>query len=88
MENVPCPMRDTEHCPIYLQEGECYEDKHHIYWPSSEYTSRAEKQFRVLGSNIIQMCRFIHNTVHAVSPPPEMPSPAEMKAEVKKALKG
>jgi hypothetical protein len=84
MEKVPCPMRNTEHCPIFLQEGECYEDKHHVYWPSNEYTTRTEKQFRLLGSKTIEMCRFLHNTLHAIALPPEHPTVAEMRREINK----
>lgn len=83
-KHVPCPMRNTEACPIYLQEGECYEDDHHQYWPSNEYTSRTEKQFRTLGSHVVRMCRFIHNTLHAVTLPPEKPTVAEMKRAINK----
>lgn len=80
--HVPCPMRNTEACPIYLLEGECYEDDHHKYWPSNEYKTRTEKQFRTLGSNVIRMCRFIHNTLHATTLPPEHPTVREMKSAI------
>ena len=79
MERVPCPAENTPVCPIFQQEGECYEDKHHKYWPSDEYTSRVEKQFRQLEVNKVTICRWLHNTIHAVALPPEQPTVAEMR---------
>lgn len=82
MEGVPCPARDTEACPIFQHEGECYEDKHHIYWPSSEYTSRVEKQFRQLEVNKVMVCRWIHNHLHGITLPPARPTAAEMRKAI------
>lgn len=78
-ERVPCPAEGTEFCPIFVQEGECFEDKHHKYWPSHDYTSRTEKEFRQLEVNKVTICRWLHNTIHAVALPPEHPTNAEMR---------
>lgn len=83
MERVPCPAANTTVCPIYQQEGECYEDRHHIYWPSSEYSTRTEKEFRQLEVNKITICRWLHNTIHAVVLPPEHPSVPEMRRTIR-----
>lgn len=82
MQNLPCPARNTEICPIFQQEGECYEDQHHVYWPANEYTTRTEKQFRQLQVNKIAACRWLHNTIHAVVLPPEHPSVPEMRKAI------
>lgn len=83
MERVPCPARDTPACPIFAQEGECYEDKHHKYWPAPEYRSKIEKEFRQLEINKLTICRWLHNTIHAVALPPEHPTAAEMKKVIR-----
>jgi hypothetical protein len=66
MERVPCQFEDTELCPVYQQEGECYEDRHHLYYPANEYKTPIEKRFRRLGVNVVEMCRALHNVEHAV----------------------
>lgn len=82
MENVPCPMANTENCPIFIQEGECYEDTHHIYWPSPDYASRIEKEFRQLEVNKVTVCRWIHNHLHSITLPPEHPTITEMRRKI------
>jgi hypothetical protein len=82
MERVPCPAANTPVCPIYQQEGECFEDRHHKYWPSDEYSSRTEKQFRQLEVNKVDICRWLHNTIHAVALPPEHPTVAVMRKAI------
>lgn len=81
-EVIPCPFANTEQCPIYELEGECYEDKHHLYWPSSEYTTSLEKRFRRLGENVVTICRYLHNTEHALTDKPEKPSVPVMREAV------
>ena len=85
MERVPCQAANTEACPIFQQEGECYEDRHHKYWPSPDYSSRTEKQFRQLEVNKITICRWLHNTIHAVVLPPEHPSAIQMRKAINEA---
>lgn len=65
-EDVPCPFLNTDQCPVYLQEGECYQDVHHLWYPANEYKTKIEKTFRRLGSQTVQMCRYLHNTEHAI----------------------
>lgn len=65
-EDVPCPIANTPACPVYGQEGECYEDTHHLWYPASEYKTKVEKQFRRLGSQTIEICRNLHNIEHVV----------------------
>lgn len=82
MEREPCPPNMQERCPVFYQEGECYEDKHHKYWPAPEYRTKNEKKFRELEVNKIIICRWLHNTIHAVALPPEMPTPVQMKRAI------
>lgn len=75
---IPCPPEMRERCPIFELEGECYEDKHHLYWPSSDYNGRVDKEFRQLEVNKMDICRWLHNTLHAVALPPEKPTRSVM----------
>lgn len=79
MEGVPCPPDMQERCPIFIQEGECYVDKHHLYWPSTDYRGRVEKEFRQLEVHKVDICRWLHNTIHAIALPPEKPTRKEMR---------
>lgn len=79
IERIPCQDKIKDNCPIYELEGECYEDKHHIYWPASDYSGRIDKQFRQLEVNKVVICRWLHNTIHTVALPPEHPTATEMR---------
>lgn len=79
METIPCPAAGTPDCPVYEQEGECYTDIHHRYWPSSKYKSRVEKEFRQLEVNKVDICRWLHNTIHATEGPPVHPTVEAMR---------
>ena len=67
-----------ENCPVFELEGECYEDRHHVYWPASQYGTRVERQFRQLDENKVLICRWIHNTIHGVALPPQKPTRNKM----------
>jgi len=84
MEREPCPPDMQARCPVFYQEGECYEDKHHRYWPAPDYRTKNEKEFRELEVNKIIICRWLHNTLHARALPPAKPEVSFMK----KAIKG
>lgn len=73
MDRIPCTR--WEDCPV----RECpTTDRHHEYYPKSDYTTTVESMFRNLGSNIVQICRREHNEIHATQEPPEKPSTVEM----------
>lgn len=56
----------------------CFEDRHHEFWPKSDYETRVEKVFRSLACNIVSICRAEHEELHATSDPPEKPSQDSM----------
>ena len=73
------PCADAHDCP-YLNTG-CHEDIHHEYWPRSDYlSSSTEKQF--WKANKIQVCRRLHEYIHAHMNPPTKPSHEEMRANL------
>lgn len=83
MEREPCPPDMQNHCPVFYQEGECYEDRHHKYWPAPDYRTRNERAFRELEVNKIMVCRWLHNTIHALALPPEKPEVSFMNKAIK-----
>lgn len=65
MERIPCNKNSQDHCPVFGQEGACYEDIHHKYWPRRDYRTQVERQFRSLDINKVKICRAMHNEIHA-----------------------
>lgn len=83
MERVPCdPNRE---CRIRDTIG-CFEDIDHEYWPSRQYRTPLEKEFRELPENKRQICRDLHNERHATESPPEKPSRREMISAVQQSM--
>lgn len=78
----PCPPEILQNCPVARLEGACYEDRHHVYWPASDYNGNIEKDFRQLEVNKVVVCRWLHNTVHALALPPEKPSLLVMQRSI------
>ena len=83
-ERFPCPADTIGHCPVFETEGECYEDRHHEYWPRSEYTTKVEREFRGLEVNQIVICRALHNGIHARRRRSEKPPRKEMLRAIQK----
>lgn len=77
-EHAPCPAESLGQCPVFEAEGECYEDTHHEYWPRSEYRTKVEREFRGLEVNQIEICRWLHNQIHAERRRSGKPSRKEM----------
>lgn len=73
METVPCAFAGTEACSVFLREGACREDRHHLYHPKADYAPGVESRFRNLGENVVRICRNLHNIEHAVFAPPDKP---------------
>lgn len=86
MEQVSCnadiPCR-------YRELGQCREDIHHKYWPSSNFRTRIEKQFRQLPENKEITCRERHDQIHATESEPIKPSrDAMLRAIAESAIGG
>lgn len=75
MSRGPC-NENYEGCP-YVDEG-CYSDVHHLYWPSTDYTSKIDRKFRNLPANKERVCRFAHDLIHLTQDPPEKPYREDM----------
>lgn len=84
---VPCQFAETKACPVFVAEGECYEDTHHLYYPAKEYQTPREKRFRKLGVNVVDMCRHLHNVEHAVWIRTPKPDPEFMEFKIRESKK-
>lgn len=58
----------TTDCPYF---GSCHEDTHHEYWPKRDYQTKVEKVFRTIHK--VELCRRVHEELHATQLPPEKP---------------
>jgi hypothetical protein len=48
-------------------------NRHHLWWPSSRYSTPLEKEFRELPCNVFELQVEIHQLIHYLSEPPEKP---------------
>jgi hypothetical protein len=76
MERVPC--EPNPNCKFY-KSGSCYKNRHHLYYPRSDYRTPLEKQFRSASEHIVTLCRSQHEQLHLKTKPPEKPSPDTMR---------
>lgn len=65
-----------------------HSDVHHEYYPSSAYKTKLEKEFRELPINKEQICRCLHNAIHALEEPPKKPSVQEMRQAIESYYRG
>lgn len=79
MERLPCSPERQRQCPIFQQEGECFEDTHHLFWPTSAYKTPIEKRFRRLDINKVEICRWLHNQEHGLNSSPKKPTVETMR---------
>lgn len=77
MSKSPCP-RAGEGCALPKPFG----DEHHLAYPANQYRTGAEKGWREQPFNKVQICRCLHNAIHASGYVPEKPSRAEMVEEI------
>lgn len=85
MERIPCdPNRE---CRLRDTIG-CFEDVDHEYWPSRQYRTPIEKQFRQLDENKTLICRDMHNERHATELPPPKPDRDVMIEAVRRSMAG
>lgn len=62
----------NESCPYYSTG--CFEDTHHVFYPSGDYITPVERLFRNIPENKVEICRREHEDVHATEQPPLKPS--------------
>lgn len=71
MSREACPFSNDAckyfYYPSFTEEEDsgCFSDEHHLYYPRAKYVQGYEKKFRELPENKIQICRRIHDELHA-----------------------
>ena len=75
MESVPC---DPEREGRYRDTEACYVDEHHLFFPRKNYRDSVGRAFRNLPENRVDLCRQVHQDIHATTQPPKKPKRAEM----------
>lgn len=74
MSYEKCP---NQNCKLYPA---CHKDKHHIYYPRANYTTRLEREFRA--SHVVNICRALHDEIHTVEAPPK-PNRQQMLSDLR-----
>lgn len=73
-----CAPEQREACPL----RKCFTDTHHLAYPASDYKTAVEKKWRELPANKVELCRFLHNSIHASGYFPPKPDRDEMMSEI------
>jgi len=64
---IPGPdCEECEHCQPY--------NRHHLWWPRTEYMTRVERRFRNLGQFVVHVCPVAHEKAHHYFEPPVKPN--------------
>lgn len=75
MESIPC---DSDRECKYRDTTGCYIDEHHLFWPRRKYRDKTSRDFKNLPDNKVDLCRQVHDDIHATEQPPKKPSRNEM----------
>lgn len=78
MSRGRCSPEARAACP--LMRRKCFSDSHHLYYEARHYQTKTEKDFRELDVNKIQLCRAVHDAIHASGYMPEKPAREDMIA--------
>lgn len=73
---------ETPDCKYFNGAEGCHSSTHHEYWPRSDFTTPLEKSFRELPENKFDICRQMHDEIHAFDEPPIKPSIEVMREAV------
>lgn len=77
-----CTPEQQGACPLQQTKRGCFEDTHHLAYPANQYQSKIEKQWRELPERKVEVCRWLHNNLHASGYFPEKPSREEMLVDL------
>lgn len=75
-----CTAEQKAACP--LMKSRCFSDTHHLAYEAKDYSTKVEKEWRELPFNKVQLCRAVHDAIHASGYKPEKPERAVMLAEL------
>lgn len=80
MEHYPCQNRDE--CHLVDTTRGCFEDVHHLDYPSYTYRGKLETQHRQAHFSKIKVCRALHEAIHATGYVPTKPIPEHMSQDL------
>lgn len=81
-EACPDPQADCKYAAL---EGGCFSDEHHLYWPKRAYCGKIAVEFRELPENKKQLCRRVHDEIHATFDAPFRPDRDTMLLAIQKS---
>lgn len=76
-----CPFESPD-CKYFNNINGCHTSVHHEFYPRVDYKSPVEKRFRELPENKFEVCRQMHDEIHAHDEPPMKPSIEVMRHAV------
>lgn len=80
METFPCANQAS--CHLVDTKRGCFEDVHHLQYPSGLYKNRVDSTFREAPFNKVRICRALHDAIHASGHVPGRPSREQMLADI------
>lgn len=69
MARGKCSPEQRRACPL----AKHFTDVHHTQFPASDYKTKVEKEWREQPFNKVQLCRSVHNAIHATGYIPDKP---------------
>jgi hypothetical protein len=73
-----CTPEQMAACPLQRH----FKDIHHLAYPRNQYKTTLEKHWRDLPVNKTNICRGLHDAIHASGYVPEKPSRQDMASEI------
>ena len=74
MSRKACSPEQQANCPLRQH----FSDRHHLAYPKYAYRTEDEQDWRELPSNKRDICRYVHDAIHASGYIPEKPTQGEM----------
>lgn len=76
METIDCnpDRQNTTDCPVFVRLGICFADRHHLVFPRAEARHGEAREQRSDPDYQVDICRALHNAIHASGYKPELPT--------------
>lgn len=75
-EDCPNPQEDCKYYPA------CFADQHHIYGRAKNHVGKIARKFAELPQNKEQLCRIVHEELHATEGVLPLPDVGEMQEAI------
>jgi hypothetical protein len=73
-----CTPEQREACPLVRH----FEDTHHLAYPRRDYKTAVEKRWRELPERKVEICRWLHQNIHASGYLPAKPDREDMLTDI------